>query len=59
MTVPDLPDDPGFPAATAPAARDLAEDLAPLLPLDADPVHPGTKPGSSPSTPAAAGPAGT
>jgi len=45
--------------AAAQAARDAAEDLAPLLPLDADPVRPGTKPGSSPHTPATAGPAGT
>ena len=45
--------------AAAQAARDAAEDLAPLLPLDGDPVRPGTKPGSSPHTPAAAGPAGT
>ncbi|MCG7288280.1 glycerol-3-phosphate dehydrogenase/oxidase [Cellulomonas sp. ACRRI] len=50
----EQPDD-----AAAQAARDVAEDLAPLLPLDADPVRPGTKPGSSPSTPATAGPAGT
>ncbi|GEL47053.1 FAD-dependent oxidoreductase [Cellulomonas hominis] len=45
--------------AAAQAARDAAEDLAPLLPLDADPVHPGHKPGSSPDTPAANPPAGT
>lgn len=45
--------------AAAQAARDAAEDLAPLLPLDADPVHPGHKPGSSPETPAANPPAGT
>jgi glycerol-3-phosphate dehydrogenase len=50
----EQPDD-----AAAQAARDVAEDLAPLLPLDADLVRPGTKPGSSPSTPATAGPAGT
>lgn len=45
--------------AAAQAARDVAEDLAPLLPIDGDPVRPGTKPGSSPHTPATAGPAGT
>ena len=45
--------------AAAQAARDAAEDLAPLLPIDGDPVRPGTKPGSSPQTPAPAGPAGT
>jgi glycerol-3-phosphate dehydrogenase len=50
----EQPDD-----AAAQAARDVAEDLAPLLPLDADLVRPGTKPGSSPHTPATAGPAGT
>lgn len=45
--------------AAAQAARDAAEDLAPLLPLDAGPVQPGHKPGSSPETPAANPPAGT
>jgi len=46
--------------AAAQAARDVAEDVAPLLPLDgAAEVRPGTKPGSSQETPATAPPAGT
>lgn len=45
--------------AAAQAARDAAEDLAPLVELRTTPVRPGTKPGSSPQTPATAGPAGT
>ena len=45
--------------AAAQAARDVAEDLAPLVDLHTTPVRPGTKPGSSAQTPASAGPAGT
>lgn len=48
--------------AAAQAARDLAEDLAPLRPLDTEREHltrPGHKPGSSEQTPAANPPAGT
>jgi glycerol-3-phosphate dehydrogenase len=43
----------------AQAARDAAQDLAPLVELHTAAVRPGTKPGSSPHTPATAGPAGT
>lgn len=55
-----------FAAAEAPddvaaeVARLQAEDLSPMLPLPGgDRVDAGTKPGSTPDTPAAAGPAGT
>jgi glycerol-3-phosphate dehydrogenase len=48
--------------AAAQAARELAEDIAPLLPLESErehPTRPGHKPGSSEQTPAANPPAGT
>ena len=45
--------------ASAQAARDAAQDLAPLVELHTTPVRPGTKPGSSENTRATAGPAGT
>jgi glycerol-3-phosphate dehydrogenase len=45
--------------ASAQAARDAAEDLAPLVPIDTTPVRSGTKPGSSPRSRGSAGPAGT
>lgn len=50
----EQPDD-----ASAQEARSRAADLAPLLPLDADRVRAGHKPGSSRPTPAANPPAGT
>lgn len=45
--------------AAAQAARDVAADLAPMVPLDAEPVGAGHKPGSAHDTPAANPPAGT
>ena len=51
----EQPDD-----VAAEVARLQAEDLAPMLPLSGTaPVGAGTKPGSTPDTPAASGPAGT
>jgi glycerol-3-phosphate dehydrogenase len=50
----EQPDD-----ASAQQARAAAEDLAPLVPLDTEPVLPGHKPGSASTTPASNPPAGT